>query len=532
MADEASSDAERLRKLAPATRSNSQGFFQLPELAPGTFDLVFKAEGRATQRISDVSVHQNEETHLRSDVVLQPLATAALWLDPPTGPEETPWVVTLTPEDQRGSDETTGRSEEKGRVVFENLIPGDYAIRIESPNGDVYWRGVENLEDEAQVPIEIPLVEIIGRVTLDDEPVLGRVQLQAGTGDSIELETDHEGQIHGWARSPEYDFLQVEVAGVVPEFSRRLILRDLETENGVLRLDLEFEGRELRGIVRAADGRPVRDAQVDIREGDRFIAKAHTDVEGSFAFLALEPKLMIVSASHRSLGTSDEVILDLGQMGESPFLELSLHRRASFTGKVTTASGQGVAGASITLTTVGPAPTQVTQPTDLEGNFFFRLHPKTEAAIVWVAAPSHGLWFGCRSLSPETPLSITLPEGTGTLEIHTRFDPSLPLLATGGELLFSSDLGLADGSSLLRWMRMGGGEIQVDRENGMAVETIENLAAGAYALGWNHSGLHPAVASTCRGGPPPGLEWITLAPGGTAVLEFDQRPFQRASGPQ
>lgn len=526
--------SRRLLAFAPATVADVQGFFQIAQLLPGLYELLVTADGRTDGSVPGVEVRADEETHLRGSVILPARGMATLFLDPPSHPTEGDWVVTLRPaqgEEAGQPGASLALTAANGIVAVRDVVPRVYDITVATATGAIYLRDRQSIDVGSTLALSIPLVEVHGRATLGDEPILGRIRLQTGSGDSYHLETDADGEIHAWIHAADFKVLFVEVDSLAPRFSRQLVLRNVRPRKGVLELDLSLGGQELRGVVLDEDGTPVRGAEVSARAGGAPAASAESDVEGEFRLLALEEEPHEVWAWHPAYGESAHQEVDLRGLATSTFLELRLVPAVTFSGHLATGDGAPVVGASVRLRTVGRAPTDLTQPTDLDGQVRFQLHPETTAAAVTVLAPSAGLWAGCVRLAPEAPFAVALPaEGVGGLELRFIADPHLPPLTNGSSLLFSSTGGFLALDDIWAWLAMGGGD---RAESGDGIETwhVRNVAAGSYALTWSPQPEWSIAASSCAAGPPPGLDWRSVPPGGTAGLELDVRELQVSQAP-
>lgn len=528
-ADDFGEDARRrLEALAIGSKTNERGFFQLIGLPPGRYRLAVAFEGLFPTGPPLVEVVEDSESHLGQSIALQPAVRLTLFVDPPRPPGEAGWRVEVV--QQTGPEILQAATDEQGKAEVERLVPGPYRIEVGSRRHPTVWQRHVQLSSDLVLTADLPLVELVGSVRLGEEPVVAEISIQTGARDHWRYRSDEEGRFGGILRVPELDILFVEIESEEPTLSKRLQIRGLDAEDGVVELDLALDDRTIDGTVVDGLGNPVAGAEVTVHADEERVAEATTAEDGTFAIRALDRDLYRVHAWRRGRGTSEAVEADLSSSEHAGPYRLTLVEVRRVDGTLRTADGRPIQGARIEAHTWLPVPYAEVGRTDLAGRFWIDVPRDSRRAHLEIAAPSLGLIAVCADLpAPDDLLDLALP-GTAdaTVDVDLEASPDLPpaivhplvLLRRGGGYLSLSTLGGWSGES---WRR---------RDDGApygAAMVAGGLFPGEYALAWLDGPYWYQAAAACEPALRPEPAWRSVGPGGTLRLSYDVTPRQRAA---
>lgn len=411
----------RLEATAAVTEVGPRGFFHFEGISPGSYVLVASGDGLAAARLEGLDLLHEAEYVLDEPLVLRPPASLELRVDPPVHPYGVPWQATLLAVSGSQSLRTTGRAEVSaaGAARFEGLVPGEYRLEVVGPNDSAFAFLPVMVDGPGQVErIELPLIELNGRLWLGDEPAAGT--LLFGGRDSAErivMETDEEGRFEG--HLPHAGRWAVDVQHLDGWFVRAPAVEVPEAERRV-EVAIELPGGELAGEVVDESGAGVAGAGVMIFDAaDRRPAlRGSSDAEGAFRIRGVDAGSYLANAGNGE-ASSDWVAVSLGEDEMRSDLRLVLRRRRTVPGTVRGPRGP-VPGARVELvpdtTSGGPAwvASDVTGP---DGAFALSLPHSARSGRIVVYPPGHALAVRRISLGAD-PIDLRVAEQGGTLVLR------------------------------------------------------------------------------------------------------------------
>jgi len=294
----------RLQRQAQTVVPDERGLFQFQDLPAGTYRLVVGAEGFVESSLSPIQVLEGRESRLRQPLLLQRPARLEVGLSPPVDAEGRPWRLRLYPlENARGRlpEARTGLTGVEGRWLQTDLLPGFYHLSVEGgDHGRWHEEEVEVTGPETSIEILLPLVQISGRVTRDDEPIPSLLMFGGRQGSpQVRLRSDEEGAFEGVL--PLEGEWPLEVVthedGTVQELDPVEVFKT--SDGSPTLLEIEIPDTLLSGKVKDAQGEPVAGAMVTARRADRvsmLSSDAKSGADGEFAFRGLAEGKYLVSA--------------------------------------------------------------------------------------------------------------------------------------------------------------------------------------------------------------------------------------------
>ncbi len=265
-------------------------------------------------------------------------------------------VVTILPDGAKRGSAASGAlkfatSDEEGRFRATLDGPGAYLASLQKPGAagqqqTITQRFVAPEVREFQREFELPVGAIAGRVREPSGAAAARARVtlsvdgpvQVGTlfGDNYaEVETDAEGRYElVWLAEGTYSVAVggAPLGGLLGGSARggRQVREGVRVREGERMEGIDFDLREagsLRGIVKGADGGPVAEAALFLRDASgrplERLSMVATDAAGRFAYDGLEAGEYTVSA-RKGDRASDERARVLVREGESSEVELAL----------------------------------------------------------------------------------------------------------------------------------------------------------------------------------------------------------------
>ena len=478
---------------APVAQSDDRGGFQLVSLPPGAYRLEAEHPNFLASERAEVRVVRDAETILGGDVVLSRPLSLRVMIDPPRSPEGLLWEVVLR-EPATMNTVASLEADGDGLAGFDSLTPA--TLRLVVGAGRVTGAFSQDLEVESdlELAVNIPLVEIHGRVTMEDEPVTGDLRVSTGTSDWWPVSLDEEGYFQSWIRDPRFDFLFLEISGEGFAAPANVVAEDIAVRHGKIEIDVELLDLEISGKVVTPTGKPVSGASVYVRQDGQIVVFTASEDDGSFSIRPLQPGEYIVDARQPSVGTSqrESVVLSEASAGMETRLVIQPSRRLA--GQVTGPAGEAVVGARVITLSVGPNYVSHTGQTDANGRWVARMAAEARQAVVLVAARGYPFWSACLPVTQE--LGIQLPAVGGWLELASGnvHPPGKP--ASGTPLLVNELGGLGLFAEILGWSRQhGGGEVTLP--SGEIVFRIPNVAPGRWGQVWSQGARAEEVAASC-----------------------------------
>ena len=505
----------RVSLPAPVARSDERGGFQLVALPPGAYRLIAEHPGYLASKPAEVSVVRDAETILGGDVVLSRPLRLRLVIDPPLSPEGRRWEAVLR-DSATSTDVASTRADEEGVAEFESLEPA--SLRLELGTERIMGAHSMDLElvADQELFVDIPLVEILGYITMEDEPIHGNVKISTGASDSWQLSLNEEGRFSSWIRDPRFDFLFLEISGEGFAFPARVVAEDVAVRKGKIKIEVELLDLEISGKVVDLQGKSVAGADVDVRQDGQPVAFTVSLADGSFSIRPLQAGEYMVDATQLAVGTSQQEILKLSEL--SPTMETTLVILPSrrLVGRVAGPGGEAVGGARVMTLSVGPNYVSHTGQTDANGRFVAEVAAEARQAVVLVVARGYPFWSAC--LPATRALAVQLPAAGGWLELALGDDAEPGEPVPGLPLLVNDSGGLGLYTEVLRWSSQnGGGEVTLGE--GGTVFRIPSVAPGRWAMVWSTGAHAEEVAAACGALLLHGKDWQTLNPGGTARLK-------------
>ena len=505
----------RVSLPAPVARSDERGGFQLVALPPGAYRLIAEHLGYLASKPAEVSVVRDAETILGGDVVLSRPLRLRLVIDPPLSPTGRRWEAVLR---KQSAPDTVAETEadEDGIAEFEALAPG--ALRLVVGAGQITGASSKDFElaEDQELAVDIPLVEILGHITMEDEPLRGDVKISTGTSDWWPVSLDEEGRFQSWILDPRFDFLFLEVSGDGFAFPARVVAEDVAVREGKIEIDVELLDLEISGEVVDLQGEPVVGADIYVRQDGQPVAFVDAGVDGSFSVRPLQAGEYIVFAQRRGLGASQRETIVLSELAAGMKTKLVIQPSRRIIGRVKGASGEAVGGARVITLSVGPNYVSHLAETDANGRFVAELAAEAGQAIVLITARGYPFWSACLLTAGE--LAIHLPAVGGWLEL--AFDPYVKSgkPASGLPMLVNEFGGLGLFTEVLAWSSQnGGGEVILPA--GDIVFRVPNVAPGRWAMVWSTGARVEEVTASCSSLLFHGSDWQALDPGGTVRLQ-------------
>ncbi len=510
----------------PATRSNTRGSFQLTALAPGAYRLRAEHPDYLPVEPAEIRVVRNAETILGSDIVLSDPLQLSVTIDPPISPSGHPWQVALESLATSRQTDTT-EANANGRAVFEHLAPTALRVRVGAEDAFGVFETTLELRSDQELTVEIPIVEVLGRVTLTDEPVIGTLKIGTGNSDLWTTPLDHEGHFSTWLREPKLNVLFLTVNSKSFASPAEVIVENIVVDDGKIELDVELLDLEISGTVTDRRGTPIRDALVIARERTRIVAKVYSNSDGAFSMRPPQAGELRLKASRKGLGDSREQFLTLSESTPAIEAELVIYPNRWLEGSVTGPSGEPVAGARVITFSVDQDLVADTVGTDLEGHFRAEVAPESQEVVLLIAAQGYPFWSAC--IDSRQPASIQLAAAGGHLELRidreNQDDKSKPEHFSGGPLFVNELGGAAPLNEVWAWARRHGVDSSFEDEAGAGYR-FPNVSPGRWAAAWSTGSLAEHVIHSCNlaFGQGQGSDWATVKPGATSRLVLNRRP--------
>ena len=508
-------DQEAKKSLsAPFTRTDDRGSFQLVSLPPGAYRLNVDHPDYLPSEPAAVSVARDAETILGGDVVLSRPLRLRLLIAPPQSPEGRPWEAVLQ-QTATLNDVASAQADQDGMIEFDHLAPA--SLRLIVGAGRVTGAFTEDFELQAdrELAIDIPIVEILGHITLDDEPVHGDARISTGTSDWWPISLDEQGRFRSWVRDPRFDFLFLEISGEGFAFPARVTVEDVAVRKGRIEIEVELFDLEISGLVTNLRGETVAGADVRVRQDGQPVAFTTSASDGSFSIRPLQAGEYRVYARQRAVGDSQRETVILSEFSPAVETKLVIQPSRRLVTTVKGPSGEAVGGARVITLSVGPNYVSHTSQTDANGRSVTLVAAEAQQAVVLVAARGYPFWSAC--LSTTQTLAVQLPATGGWLELALDDDREAGKPLPGLPLLVNDHGGLGLYTEILRWSSQhGGGEVTLD--NGDKVLRLPNIAPGRWAMVWSTGARTEEIPASCNSLLFHGADWQALDPGGTARL--------------
>lgn len=511
------SPTDRLRqdRLVQEVSVNDRGYFELPGVAPGSYELEVTHPGYAPTRLSPVRVLRNAETEVRS-LTLAPPVTLTVHVEPPRHPYRIPWKVELWKRSAVPGNAdfvTEGPTSESGRFRATDLEPGDYQLEV-TDGHDATWfhEDVQLGSESRELTVTLPILRVEGTVTLGDEPLAATVHFGGRHGaQRISVDSDEAGKFYVFL--PEQKSWLVDVVNPGESVYHRIedleLQGDLQDRKAEARIeipDTTLRGTAVDELDRPLPGAHVRAVGVTTVETD--------SPDGRFEIRGLSPGRVRLEAEYYRPGESlfaESVELHLADGETREDVRLVLRPQKEVNGQVVDGQGRGVLGATVLAMLVQDDRLLTSAirdaVTDVDGVFRMRLPAATRDLTLNVLPPGFA--------ATQAPVTFDGDEDEKTVIV--------PVDPVGGTVTLTRSLGQEDHSLhlyhrgilavpyLRRWARLHGEERTPTR---LAIPMLEPGEYTACVLPdyswWSHP---PADADDlCASG--------TLTPYGELVLDL------------
>ncbi len=429
--------AQRARQRNWAAETGDRGFFQLRGIAPGAYVLKAEKPGFAPARTGPLGLEIDREEVMSEPVVLLRRVSVAVNLTPPLDPAGESWQVELVetePEFGRSVRLPLAPIEPGGWWNHPEVDPGPYLIEVSDAQGSTWLNEeVEIAPGQPELFYDLPMVAVIGTVTMDEMPVPGTLNLEADESmRKIRFEVDEEGTFSGFLPAETWWWVEVlpaEQQGV----SLALDRIEIEADGGgeVVELVIEVPDTRLGGEVVDSRGEPVGDAVVRIvrdrdvgkrRRGGMRLSQLSSAADGRFEIRGLSPGGVTLTAMKWDL-LSDKAAVELQEDLTPPDVRLELRDNVSVTVEIIGPTGP-VHGAQVALMpdvySLPPRPRAGITPmglTGLDGTVSLQTAEGSRRMLVFVRAPGFGTRLVRDQIDPERRIVVPVSAERGRLVI-------------------------------------------------------------------------------------------------------------------
>lgn len=469
-----------------ATVTAVDGTFSFVGLEPGPVILEVTWAGYSPFRLFPLELAAGTEVSVPEPIELTRPFEVVVEVTPATDTYGLPWTVAL----ERGVDDPAapggfhtleGRTDPEGRFRAPDQTTGRRRLEIRDSAGNKFHRDSDVWiapGGEAFITVELPLVSVTGRVTLDGKPEVATLHFGGRRGRRhVEIQTDDEGRFEGTLPKSGPWSIDVETAEF-STFTKVDVTPGLDEHRA--EVDIELPDTHLFGRVVDEQGNPVAGAvvEVSVREGFRDETTAN---DGTFEARAIPPGLVTVAADLRKSGqeplTSEPQLLELRE--EQPLGPLELRLRSLERREVRVFRGSHpVPGAVVGLAARDGSRFADRAITDLAGSARLRVDPKAREWDVILSAPG-AMLSAFRRSNAGTPLEFQLEEQGG--ELTVELPRPLEQLVTQGLQVVVLREGVAIGLAWLAEWRRGLG-LPAGLESTATRLGFPRLAAGSYTV--------------------------------------------------
>lgn len=462
---------EKRSQIAGSTAfANARGIFVFEGITPGGYQISASAPGLISEK-REVVILDALEAELREPIELAAPLTLDITITPAVDPWRSAWTVELLRLDARlGVTVPVARSVAgaDGHWSQGGLAPNDYILKVRREPQGVWHSQVHSLTGDLHLDLSIPVVRVVGALTLGGAPLSGSLWFGGERGViSVPITTNAEGMFKGIL--PAVDggiWTKVDVVAEQPVVRRSLrdVIIDEPNDDGVSRLDVDLPSNKVYGEVTTVRGQPISSSatiflSIPGEKGE--LLQAHTDDAGQFSFNGLQPGAYSLRAIGTS-GKSDSVDVVVEEASQE-FVTLVLRRNSELRGLVASRYG-GVAGARVSTYPDERSGFDLVEwsPTDPEGRFSVAVSPQSHHVTVTVAAPGFAFQFFRTAVEPQRSVPVQVEQDGGRLVV-TMSDPQFQFVFHAGGFLGLQNL-------------LGDGIAVVDQQTVIA----ENLQSGQY----------------------------------------------------
>jgi len=339
-------DERRAGEQSRTIGTSTRGFFQIPHVEEGAYDLIIAKKGWSTVT-KRVRIGAGKETDA-GILTLPALTRAEVIIDPALDTKGRRWRVVLEREpipkplppiaDQQATLD--------GTWSVAGVMAGRYRLNVYDGGGVAYERLTVNIQP-GDPPIRFRMVALVvrGIVRIGKEPLPSALRFINGEAQGdLDLVTDDRGAFAG--TFPAAGRYSVDISPKEGAQKLRRLVDVRPNSEGVVNLDIDLPGGVIRGKVVDEAGKPVA-ATVQILPGNSRRPMFTTAAEdGTFRLIAVDSGEVVLNARDRDAGESGPTPHTVSD-GDSEPVNLTLHPRVEFTLWLVSPAGQPVAGAVV-----------------------------------------------------------------------------------------------------------------------------------------------------------------------------------------
>ena len=368
------------------TYPNARGLFAF-DVVPGEYRVRASA-GKLASEERSVTIHDGQESVLRSPLRLEQPRTVTIVARPALNPWLKPWEIAISRVDEHGAvlAKRTAATDGNGFATFPDLISGDYMLEVTAAAST--WHSSHlGVERDETIPIDVPVTVVRGKVTQGARPVPSAILKFHGndTHARVILRTALDGTFAGYV-PPSSQWARVEIEANKPRVNRTISdLSPTRDANGDEWLSIDLPENGIDGIVVDERGAPVRNVIVNLVGTSGSLQQVESP-DGRFQLAAVEPGRYSLTAASRGLETAHatevEVTADAVEQ-----ITLKLKTAARVRGVVRSAYGVATGTAVFPIRTGDIPPTVMRLGVDPAGRFDIPLAPGTRDVTMAVNAP-------------------------------------------------------------------------------------------------------------------------------------------------
>jgi len=412
-------DAAAAKGAHFSTHARANGFFGFEEVPAGAYEVSAKDPDGLSARFAPVNVYEGSESELQQPLHLLPPSKVEVWVDPPLGPDDKPWKISLSEMEatpgrlRQAGEEETGVG---GVGIFSGVRQGFYRLQITAQDGSNWYYGALHVEREEEfVPVSISEIKVKGTVFLGDDPVISQIWF-GGSDGAVKrlLKSDEEGRFRGIL--PHDGRWLVEVSSA--EGLRYTAFLKVEKGHDI---KIRIPNTSVSGSVTDADGKPVAHASVSAGCPEMPVpVRTSSEDDGSFSLTGLSEGMCSLVAQ-KAQSRSEPQDVNIGGNEDVEGVKLVLKEEPEIRGKVIGPSG-GVPGCFVSFKTATDLNAGGTSITNAEGRFqlFFSSKDVGGFRVAQVILMPPGYDFSARRI--EIPkngegLNLEVSNRGGTLEL-------------------------------------------------------------------------------------------------------------------
>lgn len=388
-------EAEPQRRIE-TTQVDGRGFFHFEGLAPGNYRLVAKKSGYAPAPVDNILIFPGLEANLRETLVLRRPLEPTFLIAPATDLANKPWRLELLTTGTVASRVALGFTDPEGRYRPGKIAAGEYRLRVTASDGTKAASEQIVLDPRTtEFTFEIPTVWVEGRITFGGEPLAARLYFGGTHGTvSVPMVSDEEGHFTG--ALPRDGEWALDIKAGEPNIFRRLRHVEVRTEGSTAWVEIDLPDTVIEAEVVDEEGEPVAEATVLVvlvakAENGEAPAPGKSDEEGIYQVHGAAYGEYRLEAHLRTPErfVSEPVIAHLSELTPTATVRLTLVSQRKLQGRILSATGAGIQGASVTAMGSQESRTLLVPRTQTgpRGEFELFLPKEMERATLYVMNP-------------------------------------------------------------------------------------------------------------------------------------------------